>query len=84
MNHPLLELQNVSCSRDGCVVFKDINLTINEGTLRKVAILIPALIVRWTGDITVLRGKSGSGKTTLLKCIAHLVLYDGQVLYRGR
>ncbi|KAF8077815.1 P-loop containing nucleoside triphosphate hydrolase protein [Lyophyllum atratum] len=35
------------------------------------------------GDIVVLRGKSGSGKTTLLKCIAHLILYDGQVLYRG-
>ncbi|KAH0583723.1 hypothetical protein H2248_009329 [Termitomyces sp. 'cryptogamus'] len=35
-------------------------------------------------DIVVLRGKSGSGKTTLLKCIAHLIVYQGDVLYRGR
>ncbi|KAG5724009.1 Phosphate import ATP-binding protein PstB 1 [Termitomyces sp. T112] len=34
-------------------------------------------------DIVVLRGKSGSGKTTLLKCIAHLIVYQGDVLYRG-
>ncbi|KAF9464714.1 P-loop containing nucleoside triphosphate hydrolase protein [Collybia nuda] len=31
----------------------------------------------------ILRGKSGSGKTTLLKCIAHLILYGGSILYRG-
>ncbi|KAF9454500.1 P-loop containing nucleoside triphosphate hydrolase protein [Macrolepiota fuliginosa MF-IS2] len=36
------------------------------------------------GDIVVLQGKSGSGKTTLLKCIAHLVLHKGNILYRGR
>ncbi|KAG6851262.1 hypothetical protein H0H93_011698 [Arthromyces matolae] len=35
------------------------------------------------GDVVVLRGKSGSGKTTLLKCIAHLIVYKGDVLYRG-
>ncbi|KAF8844939.1 P-loop containing nucleoside triphosphate hydrolase protein [Paxillus ammoniavirescens] len=36
------------------------------------------------GDVVVLQGKSGSGKTTLLKCIAHLNVYDGRILYRGR
>ncbi|KAF8921284.1 P-loop containing nucleoside triphosphate hydrolase protein [Mucidula mucida] len=36
------------------------------------------------GDVIVLQGRSGSGKTTLLKCIAHLNLYDGQVLYRDK
>ncbi|KAF8798033.1 P-loop containing nucleoside triphosphate hydrolase protein [Phlegmacium glaucopus] len=36
------------------------------------------------GDIVVLQGRSGSGKSTLLKCIAHLVLHDGETLYRGR
>ncbi|KAK0228561.1 P-loop containing nucleoside triphosphate hydrolase protein [Armillaria fumosa] len=35
------------------------------------------------GDVVALQGKSGSGKTTLLKCIAHLNVYDGLVLYRG-
>ncbi|KIJ69375.1 hypothetical protein HYDPIDRAFT_105974 [Hydnomerulius pinastri MD-312] len=35
------------------------------------------------GDVVVLQGKSGSGKTTLLKCIAHLNVYNGQILYRG-
>ncbi|KAG1905606.1 P-loop containing nucleoside triphosphate hydrolase protein [Suillus fuscotomentosus] len=34
-------------------------------------------------DIIVLQGKSGAGKTTLLKCIAHLNVYDGEILYRG-
>ncbi|KAK0459749.1 P-loop containing nucleoside triphosphate hydrolase protein, partial [Desarmillaria tabescens] len=34
------------------------------------------------GDVIALQGKSGSGKTTLLKCIAHLNVYDGLVLYR--
>ncbi|KAG9318506.1 P-loop containing nucleoside triphosphate hydrolase protein [Chiua virens] len=36
------------------------------------------------GDVIVLQGKSGSGKTTLLKCISHLNVYNGQILYRGR
>jgi len=36
------------------------------------------------GDILVLRGKSGSGKSTLLKCFAHLILYDGDIRYRGK
>jgi len=36
------------------------------------------------GDVVVLQGKSGSGKTTLLKCISHLNVYNGQILYRGR
>ncbi|KAG2157131.1 P-loop containing nucleoside triphosphate hydrolase protein [Suillus clintonianus] len=35
-------------------------------------------------DIIVLQGKSGAGKTTLLKCIAHLNVYDGEILYQGR
>ncbi|KAG6814536.1 hypothetical protein H0H92_000063 [Tricholoma furcatifolium] len=34
------------------------------------------------GDVVVVRGKSGAGKTTLLKCIAHLTVYTGDVLYR--
>ncbi|KAI0957468.1 hypothetical protein AcW1_005851 [Taiwanofungus camphoratus] len=36
------------------------------------------------GDILVIQGKSGSGKSTLLKCLAHLNLYDGELIYRGR
>jgi len=32
----------------------------------------------------VLQGKSGSGKSTLVKCLAHLNLYDGEILYRGQ
>ncbi|KAH7914701.1 P-loop containing nucleoside triphosphate hydrolase protein [Hygrophoropsis aurantiaca] len=36
------------------------------------------------GDIIVLQGKSGCGKTTLMKCIAHLNVYEGQILFRGR
>jgi len=36
------------------------------------------------GDVVVLKGVSGSGKSTLLKCIAHLELYSGQVLFKGK
>jgi ABC-type polar amino acid transport system ATPase subunit len=36
------------------------------------------------GDVIVVQGKSGAGKTTLLKCVAHLDLYNGRILYRGR
>jgi len=36
------------------------------------------------GDIVIIQGKSGSGKTTLLKCLAHLNVYEGQILYRGK
>ncbi|KIP09513.1 hypothetical protein PHLGIDRAFT_102729 [Phlebiopsis gigantea 11061_1 CR5-6] len=36
------------------------------------------------GDVIVLQGKSGSGKTTLLKCFAHLNLYEGEIMYRGK
>lgn len=35
------------------------------------------------GDVVVLRGVSGAGKSTLLKCIAHLDLYSGHVLFKG-
>lgn len=35
-------------------------------------------------DVVVLQGKSGVGKTSLLKCVAHLNMYGGEVLYRGR
>jgi len=35
------------------------------------------------GDIIVLQGRSGSGKSTLLKCIAQLVLHEGETRYRG-
>ncbi|TCD61814.1 hypothetical protein EIP91_007880 [Steccherinum ochraceum] len=38
----------------------------------------------YEGDVVMLQGKSGSGKSTLLKCLAHLNLYDGEILYRGR
>lgn len=36
------------------------------------------------GDCLVLVGKSGSGKSTLLKCLAHLNVYSGEVLLRGK
>jgi len=36
------------------------------------------------GDVVVLTGKSGSGKSTLLKCLAHLTVYGGEVLFRGQ
>jgi len=36
------------------------------------------------GDVVVIRGQSGSGKTTMLKCLAHLDLYSGNVIYRGK
>ncbi|KAI6022690.1 P-loop containing nucleoside triphosphate hydrolase protein [Pisolithus marmoratus] len=36
------------------------------------------------GDVVVLQGQSGVGKTSLLKCVAHLNMYGGEVLYRGR
>ncbi|KAJ8078789.1 hypothetical protein PM082_013072 [Marasmius tenuissimus] len=36
------------------------------------------------GDVIILQGKSGSGKTTLLKCISHLNLYEGEVLFHGK
>ncbi|KAG5635862.1 hypothetical protein H0H81_009845 [Sphagnurus paluster] len=77
----LLELRDISCLRDGKPIFSHVNITVNQGesaSCSRVATLTFA-----AGDILVLRGKSGSGKTTLLKCIAHLVLYDGEVLYCG-
>ncbi|KAI1794559.1 P-loop containing nucleoside triphosphate hydrolase protein [Ganoderma leucocontextum] len=36
------------------------------------------------GEVLVLQGRSGSGKSTLLKCISHLNLYTGEILYRGQ
>jgi ABC-type cobalamin/Fe3+-siderophores transport system ATPase subunit len=36
------------------------------------------------GDVAVLSGKSGSGKTTVLKALAHLIKYDGQILFHDR
>ncbi|TDL27485.1 P-loop containing nucleoside triphosphate hydrolase protein [Rickenella mellea] len=36
------------------------------------------------GDILILQGKSGCGKTTLLKCLAHLNVYDGIILFHGQ
>ncbi|KZT11314.1 P-loop containing nucleoside triphosphate hydrolase protein [Laetiporus sulphureus 93-53] len=36
------------------------------------------------GDIVVIQGKSGVGKSTLLKCLSHLNIYKGEILYRGK
>ncbi|KAI0031717.1 P-loop containing nucleoside triphosphate hydrolase protein [Vararia minispora EC-137] len=36
------------------------------------------------GDIIALRARSGAGKSTLLKCLSHLGLYQGTVLFRGK
>ncbi|KAH9945935.1 P-loop containing nucleoside triphosphate hydrolase protein [Epithele typhae] len=36
------------------------------------------------GEVLILQGKSGCGKSTLLKCISHLNVYEGEVLYRGQ
>ncbi|KAG8737998.1 hypothetical protein FRC12_016949 [Ceratobasidium sp. 428] len=36
------------------------------------------------GDVAVLQGRSGGGKTTLLKSLAHLNVYEGEVLFRGQ
>ncbi|EJF66038.1 P-loop containing nucleoside triphosphate hydrolase protein [Dichomitus squalens LYAD-421 SS1] len=65
---PLLQLKDVSC------YYKDKTQPIFSGvnlTLNE-------------GDVLVFQGKSGSGKSTLLKCISHLNLYTGDILYRGQ
>ncbi|KAJ7582688.1 P-loop containing nucleoside triphosphate hydrolase protein [Mycena floridula] len=36
------------------------------------------------GDVVCIQGTSGSGKTTLLKCLAHLNVCQGTVLFHGR
>ncbi|KAL6305360.1 P-loop containing nucleoside triphosphate hydrolase protein [Sparassis latifolia] len=36
------------------------------------------------GDVLIIQGRSGAGKSTLLKCLAHLNLYEGEILYEGR
>jgi len=36
------------------------------------------------GDIIIVQGKSGSGKSTILKCLSHLNIYRGEILYRGK
>ncbi|PCH38163.1 nucleoside triphosphate hydrolase protein [Wolfiporia cocos MD-104 SS10] len=36
------------------------------------------------GDIVVVQGRSGSGKSTLLKCLSHMNIYSGEILYRGK
>ncbi|KAG9124839.1 hypothetical protein FRC07_010058 [Ceratobasidium sp. 392] len=35
------------------------------------------------GDVVVLQGRSGGGKSTLLKSLAHLNVYQGEVLFHG-
>ena len=79
----LLEVRNLACLKEdkGSPVFSKVNFVVNEG------------------DIVIIQGKSGTGydrllanvavltqnrKTTLLKCLSHLNVYTGEVLYRGR
>lgn len=88
MSQSVLELRGIGCEvSPGQPLFEDISFVVNEGGYRK-RDYVPALIDVHNneplGDIVVLQGKSGSGKTTLLKCIAHLVLHKGKILYRGR
>ncbi|KAG8707087.1 hypothetical protein FRC08_000714 [Ceratobasidium sp. 394] len=35
------------------------------------------------GDVLVLQGRSGGGKSTILKALAHLNVYQGEILLRG-
>ncbi|KAG7452468.1 P-loop containing nucleoside triphosphate hydrolase protein [Guyanagaster necrorhizus] len=64
----LLELRDISSANEA---------RNNEPIFTDINLVVTA------GDVVALQGKSGSGKTTLLKCIAHLNVYDGLVLYRG-
>ena len=82
----ILELRKIKCSREkGVILFSDVNITVSEGPL----LLLSERRQRFLygiplGDIIVLQGRSGSGKSTLLKCIAQLVLHEGETRYRGR
>ncbi|KAG9096613.1 hypothetical protein FRC06_008490 [Ceratobasidium sp. 370] len=36
------------------------------------------------GDVLVLQGRSGGGKSTILKALAHLNVYQGEILLHGK
>lgn len=86
MATPILELRDITCEvSSGQTLFQDVSFSVNEGALKKMMIPCRLIINSLSpGDTIILQGKSGSGKTTMLKCIAHLVLHKGNVLYRGR
>lgn len=83
MSTSLLEVHDLAVYKDGTnSIISKVNLKVNQG------------------DVIVLRGASGCGyvgtqelrnhsnfpcsKTTLLKCLAHLDLYSGEILYKGK
>ncbi len=86
MATPILELRDITCEvSSGQTLFQDVSFSVNEGALKEMMIPCRLIINSLSpGDTIILQGKSGSGKTTMLKCIAHLVLHKGNVLYRGR
>ncbi|KAJ3827963.1 P-loop containing nucleoside triphosphate hydrolase protein [Lentinula raphanica] len=59
---------------------RDLSCTTEEGT----QIFSEVELTLNEGDVVVVQGKSGCGKTTFLKCLAHLNLYDGHILFYGK
>ncbi|KIK57817.1 hypothetical protein GYMLUDRAFT_46021 [Collybiopsis luxurians FD-317 M1] len=67
-------------SGDDLFTVHDLDCTTEEGS----QIFSGVSIVLNEGDIVVVQGKSGCGKTTFLKCLAHLNLYTGKILFHGK
>lgn len=87
MVETILEVKDVGCSKaPGQPIFSHVNFNVNDGDVVVlqgksgagfVTLLFIVRIVTEAAD-------THTRKSTLLKCLAHLNLYEGEILYRGK
>ena len=85
----ILEVKDLAYAKDGKPIISGITFTVNEGDVVVLRGVSGAGYVRNPSHVLTVHDRNATTllnarKSTLLKCIAHLDVYSGHVLFMGK